>query len=91
MPDKNELYALLKDVNELKQDVNRLERRVNAMLAERERRGQHQQDLTQTLNRIINRLEKERGYAPIDIIVAQAVRAGFSKNDVEEELDRILG
>ncbi len=91
MPDKNELYALLKDINVLKQDVSRLEQRINAMLAEGARRGQRQQDLTQTLNRIINRLEKERGYAPIDIIVAQAVRAGFSKNEVERELDRILG
>ncbi len=91
MPDKNELYALLKDINVLKQDVSRLEQRVNAMLAEGGRRGQRQQDLTQTLNRIINRLEKERGYAPIDIIVAQGVRAGFSKNEVERELDRILG
>ncbi len=91
MPDNNELYALLKEINVLKQDVGRLERRVNAILAAGEHQGQRQQDLTQTLNHIINRLEKERGYAPIDVIVAQATRAGFSKIEVEKELDRILG
>ncbi len=91
MPDKSELYALLREIDALKENVNRLERRVKAMLAEGERTGQHQQNLTQTLTAIINRLEKERGYAPIDAIMAQAVRAGFDKREVEAELARLVG
>ncbi len=91
MSDKRELYALLKEIDTLKRDVTRIERLVKGLLAEEERRDQRQSDLTTTLNRIIDRLEKERGYAPIDITIEQAVRAGFNKADVEKELDRILG
>ncbi len=90
MPDKGELYALLREINALKGDVDRIERRVKAMVAQGERQGQRQQDLTKTLTSIINRLEKERGYAPIDVIVAHAVRAGFNKDDVEAELSRLV-
>jgi len=91
MPTKSQLYALLNEINTLKQSINRIERRVKAMLAEGERKDQQKQDLTYTLISIINRLEQERGYAHIDAIVEQAVRAGFNQDDVERELDRILG
>ncbi len=90
MPTKNELSALLKEINTLKQGIERIERRVKAMLVEGERTDQRQQDLATTLDTIINRLEKDKGYAPIEIVIAQAVRAGFGKAEVEAELDRIL-
>ncbi len=94
MPDRDELYALRNDLKTLKEDINRIERRVNALIAQEERQPQQRQDvphdLSSALTSIINRLEKDRGYASIDVIVAQAVRAGFDKRDVERELDRML-
>ncbi len=94
MPDRDELYALRNDLKTLKENINRIERRVNALIAQEERQPQQRQDVPQDLSRaltsIINRLEKDRGYASIDVIVAQAIRAGFDKRDVERELDRML-
>ncbi len=94
MPDRDELYALRNDLKTLKENISRIERRVNALIAQEERQPQQRQDapqdLSHALTSIINRLEKDRGYASIDVIVAQAVRAGFDKRDVERELDRML-
>ncbi len=85
----DELYALLKEINALKQEIQRLEKRVYAAIARRETEGQ--QDLTHAIASIINRLENEKGYAPIDTIVARAVKAGFDKDEVDAEIARLVG
>ncbi len=94
MSSRDELYALRNDLKALKEDINRIERRINALIAHEERQPQQRQEVPQDLPRaltgIINRLEKDRGYASIDLIIAQAVRAGFDKSEVERELDRML-
>ncbi len=107
MDDKGELRALLDEISTLKEDLNRvraditrIEKRVKELLEEGEGEQTEQEfdvflaisfsEENITVRSIINELEREDGYAELDKIIQRAAEAGIDKEKTERAIDNLM-